>query len=248
MKSKNAPQLEHLGLRRFYSSMKVFEQLSHLATHWTLQTLDLSHLRDATGQFAILFQCEFSMLRRLILHDCELNEEDLKSLDEANAQGRLPVLVDLDISKNDHLTGNIVILCLKRIQLKTLKLDSKPSSYILQSLPLGKNSVPSTKELKQALYTTDGFDISRTILGQLNYLERLDIVDSEDDHIKSVLTSIPNAIEKGCFPALQTVCICTNNATVSGDAKDFLVFREKGVELYFIHSWASYCLNLLSLS
>ena len=172
MKPEKVPQLEHLGLQRCIAWKGFLEQLSPLVSHWTLHTLDISHSRGINGELSILLQHEFPSLKSLILRDCGLNGTDLISLDQANARGRLPVLVDLNLSGNYHLTGSIGQMSSKWINLKRLELETDFEDL----RPLVVNGcIPSVRELRLEVFT-EGL----IFLKQLKYLERLDIVTLGD--------------------------------------------------------------------
>ena len=244
VRPENLPQLEHLGLQRCIASKTILERLSHLLTDWTLYTLDISHSSGICGKLSILLQFTFPSLKSLILHDCKLNEKDLKTLDLANAQGRLPILEDLDLSENCHLIGNVGEMSSKWIHLKRLKLDHQPSSYVLQTGLdiLGQltrmNCIPSIQEIRLATHSADLTENKPDMQGQLKYLERLDIVPSAGGDILEVFARIYGSKKLGHFPSLQTLCVLTDNVTrdlVSEVATIFLLrFRNIGVELYLI--------------
>ena len=60
----------------------------------------MSHCLGITGNVScLLHTCSIS-LSSLILHDCGLNSQDLKSLAHANVEGKLPKLRHLDVSEN----------------------------------------------------------------------------------------------------------------------------------------------------
>ena len=245
VKPEHLPQLEHLSLQRCIASNKALEQLSHLVTNWTLYTLDISHSRGFKGELSILLQHEFPSLKSLILHDCALNEKDLNAIDLANAQGRLPLLEDLDLSKNCRLVENVGTMSSKWIHLKRLKLDNQPSPHILQtSLDiLGKltitNCFHSLQEIRLAINSKRLSDNETLIRGQFEYLKRLDIVPSTGHDIFGVCQTIGVFKEVGNFPALETVCILTDNVTrdsVSQEVNTLHVrFRNVGLKFYFIN-------------
>ena len=245
VKPENFPKLEHLSLQRCIASKKVLKQLSHLVTHWALHTLDISHSLGIKGKLSILLQHEFSSLKSLILNDCELKKKDLKTIDQANAQGRLPMLEDLDLSENCRLIGSFDTMSSKWIHLKRLNLDHQPSPLVWQlGLEiLGQltkmNCIPSVRELRLAVHSAYLVKNKTAIQRPLRYLERLDIVTSTGDDIPQVFEHIHVLKKLGYFPALETVCLLTDNVTrdvENGKARSFLLdFREIGVELYLIN-------------
>ena len=65
-----------------------------------LTTLDLSVNPNISGHISNLLAHCFPNLDILILRDCTLNKGDLNSVQQANADGKLPQLKLLDISRN----------------------------------------------------------------------------------------------------------------------------------------------------
>ena len=74
--------------------------LSQKVTEWNLCKLDISHSSGTTGSLSCLLQHRLLSLSSLILHDCGLSSQDLKSLALANIESRLPELKHLDVSEN----------------------------------------------------------------------------------------------------------------------------------------------------
>ena len=70
-----------------------------------LTTLDLSCNPGISGHISNLLAHCFSHLNVLILRDCRLDEDDLSSVQQANADGKLPQLKLLDISQNPISSG-----------------------------------------------------------------------------------------------------------------------------------------------
>ena len=65
-----------------------------------LTTLDLSRNPHITGFISILLTHCFPHLTVLILRNCQLTEKDSSSIQQANADGKIPQLKLLDISQN----------------------------------------------------------------------------------------------------------------------------------------------------
>ena len=93
--SRTQQPFYHLALTGFYGPF-----LLNLPM-FVLYELDISHSRGITGNLSELFCLSFPSLHTLILCDCGLNPEDLKSLVEATELGKLAKLRSLDISQND---------------------------------------------------------------------------------------------------------------------------------------------------
>ena len=241
---ENLPQLEHLGLQRCIASKEALERLSHLATNWSLNTLDISHSRGIKGKLSLLLQHKFPSLKSLILNDCKLNDKDLRTVDQANADGRLPMLEDLNLSQNYRLIGNVDTMLSKWIHLKRLNLDHQQSSHgrqlgleILGKL-ISNDCIPSMQELRLAVHSAHFVQNKTVIQRPLQYLQRLDIVFYTHHYISDCLEHIRFLKERGNFPTLEAVCVLTDNVPrddVSGNVSTYILpFRTIGLELYLI--------------
>ena len=159
------------------------ERFSNLAAEWNLHTLDISHNKHVSRTFSVLLSHHLTSLKALILHDCELNGQDLITLIRANKEDRLPSLEHLDLSGNVDLKGCIGKLSSKWNNLKRLRIDHK-------SLFGQPSNVPAIENL-----------------------ERLDVVTSTSEDNMNVLQCLFDAVKSGHFPALQTVCLLTTDDT-----------------------------------
>ena len=159
------------------------ERFSNLAAEWNLHTLDISHNHDVSWNFSVLMSHHFTSLKALILHDCELNGQDLITLVRANKEGRLPSLEYLDLSGNVDLKGCIGKLSSKWNNLKRLRPDHK-------NLFAQPSDVPAIENL-----------------------ERLDVVTSTREDNMNVPRCLIGALKSSHFPALQTSCLLTNDDT-----------------------------------
>ena len=94
------PALQSLTMHRFIRSMEILYMFTRTPVLTRLHKLDISHSSGVTGVLSILLCHSFPVLETLILSDCWLNSDDLRSLAQANKEGRLPKLKHLDISQN----------------------------------------------------------------------------------------------------------------------------------------------------
>ena len=96
--------LTHLSLHNVIQSMRHLDALTKSANenHFltNLQKLDISHSSGIRGVLSILLCHSFPSLNTLLLNDCGLSSQDLRSLAKANVKGRLPAIRHLDISQN----------------------------------------------------------------------------------------------------------------------------------------------------
>ena len=239
VKPQNLPELEHLGLERCISSRDVLKQLSHLATNGRLHTLDISHSRGIKGKLSILLQYKFPLLKSLNLHDCELNKEDLVTLDDACIQRKLPMLKDLDLSENCLLIADLDLMKSKWKKLRRLNLDHQESSHVevgLQFLGtlIRRDCIPSIQELRLAIHATYWVGNKTVFPKKLQYLERLDIVTSTGYDIVQICEHVHDLKKLHYFPALKTVCVLSDNVTIDGVNSCLLKYRKVGLELNLV--------------
>ena len=92
--------LTHLTLHDVIKTMKHFYIMTKSACLTNLQKLDISHSSGIRGVLSILLCHSFPSLSTLMLKDCGLSSQDLRSLVEASVKGRISELKHLDISQN----------------------------------------------------------------------------------------------------------------------------------------------------
>ena len=232
------PLLEHFCVQRCIASKEDLEHLSCLTKFWSLQTLDISHSRQIAGNLSILINQHFRSLENLILHDCELNEQDLINLDRANEERRISRLENLDLSENRLVNEIFGAISSIWSSLKKLRIDNAPPNQlsterngfdILRPL-LDKGCIPSIEELR---ITATDFSPGRT--GRWKHLERLNIVEITDIKLISLLDCLVKSVQMGDLPSLQTVCLLTDRqigGILSTDnSKKFSRFIQK--DIYF---------------
>ena len=231
------PLLKHLCIQRCIESKEALERLSCLLSDWSLQTLDISHSCGIGGNLSVLTSQHFISLENLILHDCELTEQDLISLDVANGEGRLSKLEHLDLSENRLLIENFGLISSRWSSLKRLRIDyatpnqisvSKRWFNILQPL-LDKGCIPSIEELR--ITTTNSFP-ERT--GRWEHLKRLNIVVLEDQKIMYMFDCLVTSVQMGDLPSLRTVCLLTDNKIgrrLSNFKSYFSTLKRKSVDV-----------------
>ena len=92
--------LTHLTLHNVIRTMKHLYTISKSKCLTNLQKLDISHSLGLRGSLSILLCHSLLSLDTLILKNCGLSSQDLRSLAEANVKGRIPELKHLHISQN----------------------------------------------------------------------------------------------------------------------------------------------------
>ena len=212
---KKVPRLEYLGLLRCITSKEDLEELLHKLAFWRLHTLDISHSANIKAEIFVLTNFSFVSLESLILHDCELVAQDLRSLIEANESGRLSNLQNLNLSENPDLIGCISKMSSRWNNLQRLRIDCWPKAYveqngfeILQSL-VKNDCIPHVQELRLAVAGIDDIPAFR----HMENLKRLDIAVSKQKISSLVLRALSEAKETGHLPALQTICLITTTET-----------------------------------
>ena len=92
------PHLESLTLFRMINTPLEFGTLAQKMRTWKLTNLDISHSTGIRGFLSTCFVQRFPFLQNLILHNSQLNCEDVQSLAAAKVQDKIPKLQYLDIS------------------------------------------------------------------------------------------------------------------------------------------------------
>ena len=134
-----------------------------------LATLDLSRNPDIHRYISNLFAHRFPNLNVLILRDCELREEALSDIQQANADGKLPQLKHLDISQNPISSGPRGVPALLTHRFKSL------AYLILCSCGLHEGDLESLAQAKLAgkLPGLKYLDVSLNgLTGHLSHLTR----------------------------------------------------------------------------
>ena len=241
MKPQNVPLLEYLGVQRCIASKKNLKHLSRLVKRWNLQTLDISHSRGIGGKLSILMSCNFPSLRTLVLHDCNLNRDDMTSLSQANDKGKLSKLENLDVSENYNLICSFGDFTSNWKNLKRLRINYYPfvtvyrnGFEILNSL-LEIGCFPVIEELR----LSTGTDLVHGSTGRWQHLKRLDIVGWTYEQCVFILSCLNDALKNGDLPALEIFCLLTGKKTrerISNESELFSKLREEDVNLSLILS------------
>ena len=92
------PHLKSLTLFRMINTPLGLSMLVEKVITWKLTDLDISHSIGIRGFLSTCFVQHFPLLQNLILHNSQLNREDVQSLAAAKVQDKIPKLQYLDIS------------------------------------------------------------------------------------------------------------------------------------------------------
>ena len=193
-----------------HSCISNHDDLTTMIRHTSLRRLsylDISRSLGIAGNLCILLRDRFPSLNTLILSNCELNTNDLRSLADANMEGRLPRLRHLDVSKNEKidkcLDNLFPRLCVWR---KILSLNLIETMHQDEQLDAFVKSIPSLQELMVSTYP------EKEVTAKWFHLQKLCISECNEE----MLTNMADAVEKGLFPVLESVCINRTSPTFRG--------------------------------
>ena len=208
------PFLKGLTIHWFNNttSVNTFEAVQMMLGHEQrcLHKIDLSHSWFGTsGKLSILLQNGFPELHTLILSNCKLNCDDLKSLARARLEGRIPELKHLDISLNDKIRGHLDLL-----------FDNSPSLWnSLLSLNIQSCDQPELSTISRRssllgslreLRVSATNDTHTRITSRWGCLMTLQVVCwSQGD--SGILSSVAAAVEDNLLPKLETLRILSSD-------------------------------------
>ena len=174
-------------------------------------------------------------MRTLVLHDCDLNEQDGNSFSEANNKGKLPKLQNLDLSENCSLLSCFGSVASGWMNLKRLWIDYDPfPKAVLNQFELMN---PLYEPLIEELRFTETTGLFPMTIGQWQHLKRLDIVPFTFQQCSIINRCLIDALEKGDLPALELVCLLTGGETgrrLSDETSFFAKLRRKDVDVFII--------------
>ena len=171
---KQIPRIEDLCLQRCIVSEVDLKRLSYLVSHLKLFRLDISYSRGIDEHLSAL-TCgqDLKSLKSLVLRDCDLREQALVSLEQANAEGTLSNLENLNLSQNPDLISCIDKISSRWNNLQRLRIDHKTSIFltkngfdVLRPL-LEKDCIPSVRELRFNAHGTETCGFSEIVNSRL---------------------------------------------------------------------------------
>ena len=200
-----------------------------------LQCLNLTgcNLRD---KFSSLFCVPFPKMMKLVVKYCNCTSDDLRTLNEANDNGILPELKQLDLSENPRM-GSLQNLFdlegshwnrLKSLNVQHLLSPTNDFKYLSSMVQEGRlNSI----EAVNVSIGKDEFMSNSACWGKLREIRlKLWNVSCEE-----VVGSIADGVERkegNLFPLLETVYIVSDSAKCSSDVK--LRLLRCGIGVHFI--------------
>ena len=166
----------------------------------SLTFLDITHCEVISGHLPRLLANSFPLLTSLVLSDCYLNSEDVKSLAEAKEKGRLPQLKHLDISFNMLTTSDLDYLG------KSCPWDNLLTLNIRGIDIAGNISVVDNFRSVQELCVFH-YPLNR-VTAEWPHLRILSLGMPDVDVAvpERALRNIRNAVQEGFFPVLSSIC------------------------------------------
>ena len=183
-------KLEKLGFRGFIMSAEPLKILSEKLTSIKLLILNMSGISGFTGRLSVLFTHRFPTLNTLILMNCKLNSNDLQSLAQANAQGKLPQLKHLDITGNYEI--EILDLFAHSAHWNQLTNFATSDGNVLNVEP---EFLTTLEELR---LWPDVQSQLPSVRRQWSHLKVIQVTKTE-------VRCIADGVERGMFPSLTTV-------------------------------------------
>ena len=223
------PSLETVVLHKFNGP--VTKVIGTKLGSLPIRKLDFSYNHGISGTLSVLLCQKFPLLEFLILRDCALNAEDLRSLAEANCKGRLPQMKHLDVSQNSAPLG---LLCDKFSvwrQLICLNVARLTQTSTMRRKHLHPGSFPSLRELTFSELEYFYYDL------RWDRLETVRLVNpghSAIDMTDAIVSCLHN------FPALRTICVMS--VTHFFDFKHTASLAEKNVSCH-MSSLSEYTFN-----
>ena len=129
--------LETVVLQKCLAEYPEYIDTAEILGELNLRTLDISSSSDIDCHLSTLLHYQFPVLTSLILSNCGLVSRDLRSLAQANAEGRLPELKYLDISKNHAELRYMFCDECKWNQLLTLDISKTHGGYVYEQVRPG---------------------------------------------------------------------------------------------------------------
>ena len=202
-------QLTHLNLRSFIFSVEWLNAITRMRKFTELHSLDISRSVGITGKLALLLCHRFLSLHTLILKECRLNEEDLKSLAQASSKDRLPKLKYLDLSFNNQIICKCehLFCCSAKwntLEVLLLQFDTDPSDedfYTLQKM-VACGGLKSLEKLH--------ISVSEAVISSNQSWENLSelyLSAYPSTSLAKLYTNIANAAEYDVFPALRSIYV-----------------------------------------
>ena len=205
MRKLDVPSLQSLTIHRFIYSMETLYMFTQTPVLTQLYKLDISHSSGVTGVLSILLCHSFPALETLILSDCWLNSDDLRSLAQGNTKGRLPKVKYLDISQNQNIKierETFFCYAAQWEELHCLKIDGVEGSSDVFS-----QQNDCLINLKEIVFHSPGKGIiDENSSKRWMNLTKVEMACVIKDFTNTVIGFVHN-VERGNLPSLKTIKI-----------------------------------------
>ena len=226
----NLPKLNDLRLQRFVHSSRHLSTVAKSASSSLLQKLDISYSTGITGNLSMLVRERFPSLNSLILCDCGLNSDDLRSLAQANVGGKLPELRHLDISENENTVDHLEHLFYRQCKwekINSFNIEKQHFKSVKDVKLLARRFTSgcfrALEKLKISSFRQDGvFRRMATPLSNLQHIE----TSCDPTIIGEILNSISEAIEGDLLPVLETITMYLTSQNMPSTTADIQKFKD----------------------
>ena len=211
--------------------------LSHLTkkiAKWKISKLDISHSSGITGKLSTVFVQTLQYLHTLILSDCGLNAQDVSSLTEASMTGRLPELKHVNLSENKDLDlRGLFDHSYKWSQLESvsISLTDRISDFKWLAGGVQSGCINFLQQLQLWVRDDDIFTCNTT----WRHLQKIEIFrqgHSNSENVRTVISHMADAYEKGHLPNLRTVMIGLVGMVEFSVAEEVSRLRKHNIDVY----------------
>ena len=228
---RSMPGISSLSL---INSVDCVADLSQKVAKWNICELDISHCLGVTGNLSCLLHTCSTSLNSLILHDCGLNSQDLKSLAQANVEGKLPELRHLDVSENQGYDFRDLFAhgseWHKLVSLSISLKDCRSGKWLAEKVESG--CLRCLKKLRLWIFYPCSMSIVDVIWSHLEHFEVFLL--NYDCNAQPIMARVSNAPEEGCLPALRTMGLMIDcpGQILDGGEGDADRLRKHNVEVH----------------
>ena len=224
--------LTHLNLRSFIFSVEWLNAITLILNFAELHSLDITRSVGITGALTLLLCHRFPSLHTLILRDCMLNEEDLKSLAQASSKDRLPKLKHLDLSFNNQILCKCerLFCCSAKwntLEVLLLQFDTETSEEVFSTLQTVVSSGGLKSLGKLHISVSEVLISSNHSWGNLSELY---LSADPSTNLAKLFTNIANAAENDVFPALRSIYFADIRPLLDPEVKEDLNILRIGLK------------------
>ena len=201
--------LTHLSLHKVIHSMRHLYEITKSKCLTNLQKLDISHSSGIRGGLSILLCHSFPPLNTLILNNCELNSQDLRSLAKANMKGRIPELKHLDISQNilfQNDLDRLFELNCKWEQLLSLNVEDTLVCFSDLNAEVKSGGLSALRDLRVCV----DVGVKDPTTAEWPSLTDLQVHLNQNPSQTKVFASVSELIHRNGFPSLKNVYLTRN--------------------------------------